>query len=753
MKQKSKRTVPKQSGAGGKQNIEQIVAAQFDKSIKKMRQVSRTADTSKRFDMEGAILRRRKMATVNTFPQIKERYAEKYPCIPLEEEWAVCNVITTRPPHHMEEIYCLSLAAAIYILDALNHTHKMRNALKYLNWEQDELDDLWIPEVFDPCHSDDVLRGMTYLIQNRDINRKPPRPFTNEVTANRHEPIEYHEIEATSSLTCRERFDAIMDLIHPVYRERALERFESKQWEYLDLLFEQDAEYVKIEQTAVAAADRAGEEFDECRERLDKLAKERKRNPNQPAKAKNPLLVKLPTLDDVASGAYPFAGSNPLASSPYELELRRMDALADKGQAAEERANEAVANHHHFLWFSAATSLLQYDDMKKRHGKAVCKKFYDFTVADPYEICFAYLCQFESGSNLPWLYQSSGAVLCAAISKLPWLADDEIGGPWYADYVDDEDDEDCDWPEDAEPDKCKFPFVPKDYLMKRRSLYALKYKDGVMWPIMDGPSDMRMNLPQLVFATTNMLMPRDMHEIADYEKELVEAGIPKATAPFLAHYTLLANSVQYRTRNWSRFSVEDDVEDEDPEQSDMVADETTIEDLGKQIKALKGKNDELREALHDADKKARMAAEESKSTLDAARNEHQELLDLRELVFTLAAGEEPKNTPAAGVEFPYHTERNIVVFGGHATWLKAIQPMLPDVTLIDKDAQPSADLIRHADIVWIQSNALAHAFYYKIINVVRNHDVPIRYFGYASAEKCARQLIAVEEECKKAGGK
>ena len=59
--------------------------------------------------------------------------------------------------------------------------------------------------------------------------------------------------------------------------------------------------------------------------------------------------------------------------------------------------------------------------------------------------------------------------------------------------------------------------------------------------------------------------------------------------------------------------------------------------------------------------------------------------------------------------------------------------------------QQSTGLIRRADVVWIQTNAISHGYYYKIIDEVRKYDVRVRYFSYASAQKCAEQIVADEK--------
>lgn len=49
--------------------------------------------------------------------------------------------------------------------------------------------------------------------------------------------------------------------------------------------------------------------------------------------------------------------------------------------------------------------------------------------------------------------------------------------------------------------------------------------------------------------------------------------------------------------------------------------------------------------------------------------------------------------------------------------------------------------IRNADVIWLQPNCLSHADFYKIIDLVRREEKPLHYFTWASAEKCAEQLL------------
>lgn len=70
--------------------------------------------------------------------------------------------------------------------------------------------------------------------------------------------------------------------------------------------------------------------------------------------------------------------------------------------------------------------------------------------------------------------------------------------------------------------------------------------------------------------------------------------------------------------------------------------------------------------------------------------------------------------------------------------------MLPEVRFFDREALPDVNTVKSADVVWIQANALPHMYYHMVIDVARKENIPVRYFGYASARKCAEQLVMDE---------
>ena len=94
------------------------------------------------------------------------------------------------------------------------------------------------------------------------------------------------------------------------------------------------------------------------------------------------------------------------------------------------------------------------------------------------------------------------------------------------------------------------------------------------------------------------------------------------------------------------------------------------------------------------------------------------------------------------VSFPFSTSDDICVFGGHDSWLKAIRPMLPNVKFVGRFISPHPDLIKNADVIWLQTNSMSHVYFNNVISVARKHNVTCKYFFYASATiRSVRRII------------
>ena len=162
------------------------------------------------------------------------------------------------------------------------------------------------------------------------------------------------------------------------------------------------------------------------------------------------------------------------------------------------------------------------------------------------------------------------------------------------------------------------------------------------------------------------------------------------------------------------------------------------EDYENQIK-------KLRSALHNAEKTAAEAKKELEQQKSAAEAEHRELADLREVVFNkeeFDSYDENSDETVDNSKYPYTIQKSTVIFGGHETWVKVLKPMFKgDIKFIVKEMKIDVSLVKYADVIWIQCNAIPHRSYYSIVNTARKLGKPIRYFTYASATKCAEQIV------------
>lgn len=233
-------------------------------------------------------------------------------------------------------------------------------------------------------------------------------------------------------------------------------------------------------------------------------------------------------------------------------------------------------------------------------------------------------------------------------------------------------------------------------------------------------------------------MPRDLHRYDAMLKDLGKYGI-KQNKAIATLYCMLALSNARRRVNPNNLEADymRVISHEEP-----VAG-TTPADWADQKAALEKQIQQLRSALHTAEKSAEDCKRKLEQQQKQAEAEHRELADLREIVFnqeddTSSDGEVTIDSKI----YPYTVQKSTVVFGGHETWVKALKPLLKgDIKFIAREMKIDVSLVRYADVIWIQSNAIPHRSYYSIVNTARKLGKPIRYFTNASAAKCAEQIV------------
>lgn len=254
-----------------------------------------------------------------------------------------------------------------------------------------------------------------------------------------------------------------------------------------------------------------------------------------------------------------------------------------------------------------------------------------------------------------------------------------------------------------------------------------------------------MNLSQVIYRCTNTLLPRLTSKVDGIQPDEL---LPLETDKEKMLMSVLLNTLNAR---WlSPISLDeyqlDSSTGADDTTASPVQEESTDTVSAEEYGRLK---DELRKTKrngYDAsleNRKLHQKIESYETGLNLLRTE---LHDLRTIAFQQQNSIEETRVDAQ-IFFPQLVTKPIISFGGHVSRLNRIRTLLANVRFISPDTQPNEDLLRNANEVWIQPNCLSHADFYKIINVVRSQHIPVRYFSYSSAEKCAEQLVISLKSC------
>ena len=340
---------------------------------------------------------------------------------------------------------------------------------------------------------------------------------------------------------------------------------------------------------------------------------------------------------------------------------------------------------------------------------------------DPYALCAAYLLLEREKDALANLNCLTAIVMICAERHLPWTQDDfdartdlsEPGGPDY----------------------------------RLRYEYRMVFEDDAEY---DDTPDWLASEAQLFYIATGVAPPRDQQPSRELIRWFISHGIAEQRARELAFGAMFAYYTDAGEHGWKEFGwpFDDDSGKEDipsGESENPLSVPIPAEDHAAQAELLARKVKELRGALHDAEQTVGRLEEQLREAQRCGEADRAELAQLRETLYHLRAGEDSAEEDNGSlVELPWSVRRRTVVFGGHDSWRKAVKPLLPGARFYDREALPDLNAIRGADVVWIQPNALSHKYYYRIIDATRKNGIPVRYFGSASAKRCAAQLARDE---------
>lgn len=634
-------------------------------------------------------------------------------------------------------------AVALFILDELLCCDAIWEALLYLPPYEEVTDTGWSETFFDATFPNDIVFSLAHLIENRDntssvfltqatINRtyEPvdntkfiPSDITEEMYVNNDEKVAAIRSKALQ-MSYRDRLDKILSLIPPETIKRVERTFKHKLYKFIDITLscvrDYDTKYLKTltdMETALTAIIAAEKNINETKQKTEAVLSFRgKLDPN---------LVLL-------------HGSTDMSKKDFVSSFDILEKYADDAVSGQQLRKQCIINAN-----AARQRLIDINDEYRStmymlinghnhnfvydHDQEIIDKIDTLEIDNPYEIIFAYFYLADKGHDIVWLVEPAAAIVDIAIGKLPWgtcnskliVATDEIS-------VNSENDGKTIFEKMRDGDETSY-------------LYDRKYNDYACWAAKNVPNIKQedlvsTNLAQLIYSFSGIVPTRTAVKWSDKDKQsFVHTGIDKINLPLVQ--TMFDTNISIGQK--SRFHMF----------GDTTIGNETITELKASLSEKTAKIDELTTLLYAANK----AAKEEKQKADKLREdvecEHNELVELRELVYKIqneTADEYFSQNSKSDISLPYTPEHNIVVFGGHATWLKAVKPLLPTVKFIPPDVNPDAKLVRNADVVWMQTNAMPHSFYNKIMDIVRVNKIPVKYFAYAGAEKCAYQLAETD---------
>lgn len=607
-------------------------------------------------DFDEDRMARRIRATANEYDAAQQYLRTAYPqgSEIKEDIWMAASVNLHQGYDLMESKRSIGLACAVWMLDQLKKHGRLEEARRLLPQDERIYRDLQMPAVWDSAHDEQTLRGMLWVIYHRNDDCVGQRSGSGQFIMDQYTARDDHHQNVPS----RQRFEGILAMIPQIEIDRAVMRYEEA---YREVLLR-----THISQRIYSKA-------------CDTI-EEKKKTWVQRMK---PVLHAAPQADRTDF-------------------LLRSEHLLDAAQAVEREESLLECQIGHYNEY-----LGQYHTVSGKRRAAdftpeVAAVWEDFSVSDPYAVCFAFFHLLDTGSDLPWIYSVSGYLMDFCGCELPWYRPEQMqishGDPEREDQA-----SSVDW-------------------------YGTYYEN---LGIQDLNTRNCRNLAQILYGLTGCVLPREM-DMGSVGQVLQQYGIrDEAAAQALMHCKMVLEDAKDR----SHISL---VEEE-------AVDTHTTDELMERIRELEAENKRLRQNERAAYHEAETLRRDLEELQAASELDRQELTSLRECLYLRNQEEASESEEAAAdVTFPYTARKRTVVFGGHDSWAREIKPKLSGVTFVDRHRLPDKNLIRNADVVWLQSNAMNHGTYYRIIDEVRKHKIPVMYFAHASAQKCAEQLALAD---------
>ena len=408
------------------------------------------------------------------------------------------------------------------------------------------------------------------------------------------------------------------------------------------------------------------------------------------------------------------------------------------------------------------------------------KEILEFDIEDPYALCFALIYLLDKDDDLPWMFHAGGILMAFVEQCLPWAEKKEEGCwqpivfPYGFNTVGKEQEESkkrvdhlvIDKPEkeEVQDDSETDVLIFEDSKPEGGSL--CKTQPGIPTRTIDYQERVNgITLAQALYRTCNVAAPHRKSDCADTIDELTGHTLPERDVRFMAS---LADAFAFRAMG-CKITFEDtnlldddvleegkDASEEDvcqidstekgeETQTDSVDLAAEVERLRKELADKEADNCNLQKTLTTmCSRFDKLTMEQGKMFEDSLR-EHKELIDLRELMFNNQEGNTNEEETLSDEEtslFPYTVKKRTVVFGGHETFLTQMKKNVLNVKFVsERNVSFSPEIVKNADVIWIQSNCLSHSQFGNIMRHAGTYNKQVRYFTQGGWVRCAQQMV------------
>ena len=346
-------------------------------------------------------------------------------------------------------------------------------------------------------------------------------------------------------------------------------------------------------------------------------------------------------------------------------------------------------------------------------GEQLVQQIIDFSVDDPFEMAFSLFYLLDTGNDIPWLYYGSICVTYTLIDQLPF--DTNV----------------------AKPGKQELhPELMRSLYTHRFSGYRWdEAKDCTLQPVQ---RDKATNFAQLLYENSYALYPRVIGALPQLEQcfadmDLKDDGQKEAYQMLL----YLLRSGHDRSESLAAYRLQMML---DNPQQEIPADTENTQLLQTHIKELTRQTEMLRAATYEESKQKRNAEKNLRQA--QAENEilRRELADLRQLVFAQQQELVEESSEKTTIQFPVKLPGRIVSVGGHPNWIREMKTLLPNIAYFSAEVIPNKDILRNAHEVWVQTQYISHAAFYRI-EAALGEKTQLRFFTNQNARRCAEKIV------------